>query len=62
MKKYQVKFNEIKATVFEVEANNKIEAKEKVEEVINKICDLNIIQVYSTLSYAFDVNKIQKDK
>lgn len=62
MKKYQVKFNEIKSTIFEVEANNKIEAKEKVEEVINKICELNIIQVYSTLGYRFDVNKIQKDK
>lgn len=62
MKKYQVNFNEIKTTVFEVEANNKVEAREKVEELINKIYDLNIIKIYSALSYRFDVNKIQKDK
>lgn len=29
MKKYQVKFDEIKTTFFEVYANNKTEAKEK---------------------------------
>ena len=61
MKKYQVKFEEIKTTFFEVYANNKIEAKEKVEEVIKKIYDLEIIKVYSTLNYRFDVNKIKKD-
>lgn len=61
MKKYQVKFDEIKTTFFEVYANNKTEAKEKVEEVVKKIYDLEIIKVYSTLSYKFDVNKIKKN-
>lgn len=61
MKKYQVKFNEIKTTVFEVEANNKKEAQDKVEEIISKTCILNMIQVYQTLNYKFDVNKISKN-
>lgn len=61
MKKYEVKFSEIKTTIFEVKANNKKEAKKMVEEIIIKTSILDMIQLYKKLNYKFDIKKIKED-
>lgn len=62
MKKYKVDFSEIKITTFEVEAHNKKEAKDMVEEIIVKSSILNLGKVRKKLGYKFDITKINKEQ
>lgn len=62
MKKYKVRFSEIKTTVFGVKANSKKEAKKMVEEIILKTSILNMSQINKTCNYKFDVSKLKNDK
>mgnify|MGYP001852166886 CR=1 FL=1 len=60
MKKYEIKVQEIKTTIFELSAKNKKEAQEMVEEIIYNTYILNLKEIKSHKSIYFDIRKIKR--
>ncbi len=62
MKRYEVKVEEVKTTVFELDAKNKKEAQAMVEEIIFKTCILEMNCVDHTKAIYINIDKIKKGK
>ncbi len=60
MKRYKVKVEEVKTAIFELNARNKKNAQEMVEEIIFKTCILEMDCVNHDKKYFIDINRIKK--
>ncbi len=59
MKKYKVKVNEVRTTIFEVEAKDRTEAKEMVEEIITASTILKMNPVRSYKKFGYEVRQVK---
>ncbi len=60
MKRYNIKVNEVKTTVFELNAKNKKEALAMVEEIIFKTCILDLKYVGHEINYGVDITRAKR--
>lgn len=60
MKKYDIKVEKIITTMFTLEAKNKKEAEEMVEDIIYNSCILDFNIIEKNIDYTFVVNKLRK--
>lgn len=60
MKRYEIKVEEVKTTVFALNANNKKEAEAMVKDIIYKTCILDLKCVDHYKEYFLNIKRIKR--